>query len=262
MAGIDFTSDIFDQVAAWQDAFISESSLDRYRRACAWTASEVAKAASKGATSAIDEAFENPTPWMRRAFGYTRALNRRGDAVEASLYTRSDQSIVMKYAMGDNPNVRRPGDVGLASGKIYVPHWKNLQATQGISRNRYGNLPGGVAARLAREASGTVAKRRVAGRWGVYRGEIEVGGSRLMGFIARPGRDRAPVGKNGRSILVNLGRPRALLVAIQQASYQPVMQEPYDRAVNEALALIPSLMEDELADAIGYMATRARRSQR
>jgi hypothetical protein len=53
------------------DAFISEASLDRFRCACAWTASEVAKAASQGATAAIDDAFDSPTPWMRRAFGYT-----------------------------------------------------------------------------------------------------------------------------------------------------------------------------------------------
>lgn len=42
MAGIDFISDLYDQVGAWADAFLSETSLDRYRRAWAWTASEVA----------------------------------------------------------------------------------------------------------------------------------------------------------------------------------------------------------------------------
>lgn len=45
--------------------------------------------------------FDNPTPWMRRAFGYTRAINRTGDAVEASLFTKPEQSIVLKYGMGD-----------------------------------------------------------------------------------------------------------------------------------------------------------------
>ena len=182
MAGTDFTSDLHDQVGAWMEAFISDSSLDRYRRACAWTASEVAKAACRGATEAIDTAFDNPTPWMRRAFGYTRALNRSGDAVQADLFTKPDQSIVMKYGLGDGRQTRRPGDVGLARDRIYVPHWRNLALTQGINRNQYGNLPGGVAARLNREAAGTRAKRRVAGRWGVYKGEIEVGGSRLMGY--------------------------------------------------------------------------------
>ncbi|SDM88761.1 hypothetical protein SAMN05216360_104151 [Methylobacterium phyllostachyos] len=75
-------------------AFLSETSLDRYRRACAWTASEVAEAASRGATEAINTAFDDPTPCMRHAFGNTQALNRGGDAVEASLYAKPDQSIV------------------------------------------------------------------------------------------------------------------------------------------------------------------------
>ncbi|OHV17588.1 hypothetical protein BK022_04710 [Methylorubrum extorquens] len=64
MAGlsIDVVSDICDQVGAWQRAFLSEASLDRYRRACAWSMSEVAKAAAAGGTDAIDAAFENPNP--------------------------------------------------------------------------------------------------------------------------------------------------------------------------------------------------------
>ena len=60
---------------------------------------------------------------MRRAFGYTRAINRTGDAVEASLFTKPEQSIVLKYGMGDGRQARRPGDVGLARDRIYVPHW-------------------------------------------------------------------------------------------------------------------------------------------
>lgn len=253
---VNLVSDICDGVAAWQEAFVSEASLDRYRRACAWTTSEVAKAGAAGATAGIDRAFSNPTPWMRKAFGYTRALPKKGPVIDADLYTKPSQSIVLKYAMGDGPTVRRPGDVGLAQSRILVPNWRNLAFTQGINRNQYGNLPGGVAARLAREAAGTKARRRVAGRWGVYEGEVDVGGSRLIGYIARPPRGEAPIGKGGRSIVVNLGRPRALLVAIQQATYKPLMQPHYDRAVADAVARIPALMEAELRDAIEYRANR------
>jgi hypothetical protein len=52
-----------------------------------------------------------------------------------------------------------------------------------------------------------------------------------MGYIARPPRGEAPIGKNGRSTAVNLGRPRVLLVSIQQATYEPLMQALYDAAV-------------------------------
>lgn len=56
--------------------------------------------------------------------------------------------------------------------------------------------------------------------------------------------------------MVNLGRPRVLLVAIQQATYQPLMQAPYDAAVKAAVNRIPGLMEEELRDAIEYRAAR------
>jgi len=267
MPGIDVSvqSDICDAVAAWQEAFLSEASLTRYRRACAFTASEgrqgprkVAKAACQGATRALDRAFEDPTPWMRRAFSYKRALTKTGDVVEAEVNVLPSQSIVMKYAMGSGPQVRRPGDVGLAKNRILVPNWRNLQLTQGISRNSYGNLPGGVAARLARQVAGRGSKRKFAGRWGVYQGELDIGDSRVMGYIARPPRGEAPLGKGGRMIVVNVGRPRILLAAIHQDTYRPVMQKPYDDAVSAAVARIPAIMEAELQDAIEYRAANGR----
>ncbi|KST61128.1 hypothetical protein AO398_00100 [Methylobacterium sp. GXS13] len=233
MAGlpIDVMTDVCDQVAAWQAAFLSESTLDRYRRACAWTMSGVAKGACQNVTAAVDVAFQDLMPWMRRAFGYTWALGKNRDEVEADVYTLPSQSIVMKYGMGDGPQIRRPGDVGLAKDVIYVPNWKNLSLTQGINRNSFGDLPGGVAARLAREALGERSKRQRPGRWGVYKGEVDVGGSRVMGYIARPPRGTAPIGKNGRSIVMILARLRALAVALEQATYEPIMLPPYGAAM-------------------------------
>jgi hypothetical protein len=110
MAGlsIDVVSDICDAVGQWQHTFLSEASLNRYRRACAWSMSEVAKAAAAGGTDAVDVAFENPTPWMRKAFGYTRALTRAGDLVEASTFVKPSQSIVLKYGMGDGCRCAAP----------------------------------------------------------------------------------------------------------------------------------------------------------
>ncbi|MCJ2074419.1 hypothetical protein MKK68_01920 [Methylobacterium sp. E-016] len=77
-----------------------------------------------------------------------------------------------------------------------------------------------------------------------------------MGYIARPPRGTAPIGKNGRSIVVNLGRPRALLVAIQQATYEPRMQKPCDAALKKAVGRTPVIMEGELRDAMEYRARR------
>lgn len=249
---VNIVSDICDATGAFQEAFLFEVSLKRFRRACAWAMSEAAKWASEGAKDAIPSTFSNPTPWMMKPFKYTRALDKNGNEVEADVYVLPLQSIVMKYAMGDGQQVRRPGDVGLAKDRLLVSHWRNLFLTQGINRNQYGNLPGGVAARLVREAAGTRARRRAAGRWGVYEGEVDVGGSRLVGYIARPPRGEAPIGKNGRSIVVNLGRPRALLVAIREARYDPIMQAPYDDAMMRAVNRIPQLMQDGLDEEIAY----------
>lgn len=83
--------------------------------------SEVAKGACADVTAAVDVAFQDPTPWMRRAFGYTRALSATRDEVEADLYVLPSQSSVLKYGMGNGPQVRRPGDVGLAKDTIYAP---------------------------------------------------------------------------------------------------------------------------------------------
>lgn len=141
--------------------------------------------------------------------------------------------------MGDGPQIRRPGDVGLGRDAILVPDWRNLAMTQGINRNSYGNLPGGVAARLAREALGQLAKRRAPGRWGVYKGERDVGGSRVCGYIARPPRGYAPIGKDGGSIVVNLGRPRALLVAIKRVSDKPLLPKPFNNAMRKAVSADP-----------------------
>jgi len=45
-------------------------------------------------------------------------------------------------------------------------------------------------ARLVRNSQGQYAKRSVPSRWGVYKGEVRLGGSHLMGYIARPGSAR------------------------------------------------------------------------
>ncbi|SFM41609.1 hypothetical protein SAMN05192568_103085 [Methylobacterium pseudosasicola] len=67
------------------------------------------------------------------------------------------------------------------------------------------------------------------------------GGSRIMGTlrVSRAGLRRSA--KTAGSIVVSLGRPRALLVATQQASYKPITQKPYDKGMRGAVARIPRL---------------------
>lgn len=188
-------SDLDDVLCSYMDAFLSEASLDRYRRACAWVMDESVKALAKGGNDGLDRVMDQPTPWMRKAWSYRRSLakDRKAGIVEAKTYAQPKQSAVLKCAMGEGENVRKPGDVVLAGEHILVPNWKNLELAQGIRRNAFGNLPGGVMARLAREAKGTKAKRRAAYRWSVYRTDsFEVAGRKAVAYMARPLAKRPP----------------------------------------------------------------------
>lgn len=231
-----FITDLGYVLKGWEEQYVSEVSYLKFARAYPYVTDQSAKAVSEDMERATGVAFKDPTPWMLKAWQYRRSLAKGRDVglVKAEAYVLPEQSVVLKYAMGeDQRNVRLPGDVGLAQDRVLLPHWRNLLLTQGIRPNASHDLPGATMARLARNASGIYAKRNVPGRWGVYRGEINVGGSRLMGYIARPPRMRAPVTDagtqwsifvNGKgrvknpTRVVNLGRPRILLISVPKAT--------------------------------------------
>lgn len=270
-----FVQDLTRAIRSWEEQYVSETSYRKFERAAAWTVDQSAKAVSVHMRDATGDVFKDATPWMLKAWQYRRSLGKGRslrDGVEAEAYVADDQSVVMKYAMGDSRNTRLPGDVGLAQDRILVPHWKNLALTQGIKPNASHDLPGATMARLARNAEGQYAKRTVAGRWGVYRGEIRVGGSRLMGYIARPPRVRAQADEYGNAKsrfinakgkvktlpkVVNLGRPRILMVEIPRAEYRPVMQRPFEDAVGQAQRGVADLMATELAENLRHRGWRS-----
>ncbi|WP_331295489.1 hypothetical protein [Methylobacterium hispanicum] len=262
--------DLTRALAAWEDQYVSEVSYRKYARACAWVVDQSAKAVAVDMRGATDSHFRDPTPWMRNAWQYRRTLGKGRtvyDEVQAEAYVLDDQSSVLKYSMGDQRNTRYPGDVGLAQDRILVPNWRNLTLTQGIRPNASHDLPGATMARLIRNSQGQYAKRSVPGRWGVYKGEVTVNGSRLMGYIARPPRVRAPVTDAGQDRtffanrrgklkdpyrVVNLGRPRILLVSIPKAEYRPIMQDPFEAAVASARRNVADLMASQLAENIRH----------
>lgn len=264
-----FIQDLTDACRAWEEQYVSEASYAQFRRACAWVVDESVKNVTRDMREATGEVFRDPTPWMVQGWQYRRSLAKGRDVgiVEAEAYVRDEQSTVLKYAMGDRRSVRLPGDVGLAQDRILLPHWKNLAMTQGIRPNRSHDLPGATMARLIRNSQGVYAKRSVPGRWGVYKGEVKVGGSRLMGYIARPPRERVKATDAGleRSIfvngrgkvktptrMVNLGRPRILLIETRQAEYRPIMQDPWVAANASARRNVNDLMARELAESIRH----------
>lgn len=86
-------SDPGAQLAAWEDAYVSAVGFERYWRASAWAASEAAKTVAVRMKAATGEVIDRPTPWMARAWQYTRALRRgagSGDTVSADVYVLDD----------------------------------------------------------------------------------------------------------------------------------------------------------------------------
>jgi hypothetical protein len=67
-------SDLSDQLQSWEDQFVSEASYRQYQRACAWVVDETAKQVSTTMTKILPVVIDRPTPWISKAFGYTRSL--------------------------------------------------------------------------------------------------------------------------------------------------------------------------------------------
>jgi hypothetical protein len=155
--GIDFTTNLVDRLETWRDQFVSEASWRQYARACAWTTDTVAKRVAVGMQKSAHAHLDRPTPWTIAGFTYKRALTRARDhydEVHSEFFVKDEQSIVMKYHMGEGVHIRFPGDVGLAVDRIWIPAWENLAKSQGIRPNQYGNLSSGIMARFVRESQG------------------------------------------------------------------------------------------------------------
>ncbi len=263
-------SDLSDQLKAWEAAFIGPSTHKRFERAATWTVDEIVKGIAVGMREAMGEALDNPTPWTARAFQYTRSLGKAktlADGVASDVYALPDQSIVLKYLMGETgENERLPGDVGPARDKILIPNFKNLAHARGVRANSYGNLPSGALASIARDAE--TYTRSTPSRWGVWKGMINVKGSPVLAYIARPPRVRARVGgttvfasqRGQRAVpyTVNSDLPRILFFAVDRARYTPVLQPYWVRLQEEGIKRIPGIMAAELADAVAYQARQGR----
>lgn len=273
--GIDFTSDIGARLETWAEQFVSETSWRRYQRACAFVMDETAKHVAMSMRAAAPTAMEHPTPWTIRGFQYRRSLGKGRsihDGVASEFFIADDQSIVLKYLLGYTQNVRMPGDVGLAQDRIYLPAWRNLRIAQGILPNKHGNLPGGVMARLNREAEGDRSewsKKKKTRSAGVFKKEVMINGSPALAYISRPARRVTnepayiPHRDGGSRVhvvrkVVNVDRPRVLMWSIPKATYDPSLQRAWDTSVNEALDMIPERMANELAEGLRHMAAGGR----
>lgn len=283
--GIDFTTDLADRLATWQEQFVSETSWYEYERACAWVVDTVAKRVSLGMRRAGAEILDRPMPWTLQGFAYRRAMSKSrhySDGFFSEFYVQDDQSIVLKYHLGVGNNIRYPGDVGLAQDRIWIPAWDNLAKSQGLKPNQYGNLQGGIMSRFVRESQGDASKRRSnPNSGGIFKTTQVISGVETDVYKSRPRRvrDDDAMPKRGRSVLVmgpnggyrqvfersngsearvppmrNEGTPKVLMYSIAKANYKPTLQKAWDREVYDAVDAIPDLMASELARNLAHAA--------
>ncbi len=275
-------ADVAGPIAAWRDRFVSTVGEAKYRRAAGWAVDEVAKHAVVGIRAQFHKHLKRNTPWTQSAIKYKRSSAAGLNAIEAgtnvdglfsAVYVMPRQSTYLKYLFGVQDNTRLPGDVGLAQDKILIPFWQNITLTQGVQPTQYGGVPRGFLARLSREAAGTKAKARAstASRWGVYKGTINLHGQPRLAYIARPPRVAVDTGETAQIFsnrrggrVVNVGRrmrdidhPRILFLAVDRATYKPILERPWEEACQAAAARIPQIMAEQLADNLAHAAKRA-----
>jgi len=192
-------ADVAGPIMDWRQRFVSTVGEAKYRRAAGWAVDEVAKHAVLGIRQQFHKHLKSNTPWTESVIKYKRSSAAGLNAIEAgtndaglfsAVYVMPKQSTYLKYLFGVQDNTRLPGDVGLAQDYILIPWWDNIRLTQGVQPTRYGGVPTGLVARLAREAAGNKAKARssTASRRGVYKGTITLHGQQRLAYIARPPR--------------------------------------------------------------------------
>ena len=276
---VSIAADVAGQIMDWRLKFVSTVGEAKYRRAAGWAVDEVAKHAVLGIRQQFHKHLKSNTPWTESAIKYKRSSAAGLNAIEAgtnvdglfsAVYVMPRQSTYLKYLFGVQDNTRLPGDVGLAQDKILIPFWQNITLTQGVQPTQYGGVPRGFLARLSREVAGTKAKARAstASRWGVYKGAITLHGQPRLAYIARP--PRVPTGdvqqifsnrRGGRVVTVgrkmkDIDHPRVLFLAVDRATYKPIVEKPWEEACQAAAARIPEIMAAQLADNLAHAAAK------
>jgi hypothetical protein len=273
-------ADVAGPIMDWRGRFVSTMGEAKYRRAAGWAVDEVAKHAVVGIRQQFHKHLKRNTPWTQSAIKYKRSSAAGLNAIEAgtnsaglfsAVYVMPKQSTYLKYLFGLQDNTRLPGDVGMAQDQILIPWWDNIKLTQGVQPTQYGGVPRGFLARLSREVAGTKAKARAstASRWGVYKGTITLHGQPRLTYIARA--PRVPTGetqqifsnrRGGRVVTVDrkmrdIDHPRILFLAIDRATYKPILECPREEAYEAAAARIPQLMAAQPADDLAHAAKRS-----
>ncbi|MGN8091624.1 hypothetical protein [Methylobacterium sp. 22177] len=263
--GVDLAVDLGEAIDRWRDEFVRTVGMTDPNRGMARSAGRLAGRSTR-----------SPRRLSKAELNALERGERNAEDVYAQVFVKAKQSAYLKYLFGTEPNIRLPGDVGLAQNRILIPWWDKITRTQGVRPTKDGGVPRAFLSRLAREVSADRAPKKsgTQGRWGVYYGAITIHGQAHEGYIARS--PRVPVTDQdvlhrGHSALdqviqtrggdlKRIGRrlkdvdhPRVLFLAVDKARYRPILQKPWTEACEDAAARIPEIMGQQLNENLAYM---------
>lgn len=99
----------------------------------------------------------------------------------------------------------------------------------------------------------------------MYFGPITLHGQKRLAYVARPPRvatSESMYVTNSRGLtrvgrrMKDIDHPRILFLAVDRATYKPILEKPWQEACAEAAARIPQIMAEQLADNLAHAATK------
>lgn len=215
-----------------------------------------------------DRVIDRPAPFtlrgIRNQFTSLKTDTLNGvlrDQVSSSVYIADQQSTYMKYLFGQQDNIRKPGDVGPADTKIFLPIWANLARYEGVNPLYGGGIPRNTLKSMARRAGnpivgadGTIQRvgsasttARDKRKNGLFWGQPTFGGRQMQ-----PG-----IWSRGKKVNGQWDRgPRLLIAFVDETKHKPIMQAPWDRITRRAMDGLPNRLTRELQKNIEHARMR------
>lgn len=252
--------DVAGAALAVADAF-AEFGEKALPRAMQFSVNGVAIDAVRRFRQAEPAILDHPNGWTLDGIAYEadkKALSKITSLgqVKAVIYIKPEVSEYLKYQFGFEKSTRRGGEIGLEGylpsdlqQHVLVPLWQNINLTQGVYEDRFGNVPTSFMRRVRRSVTklstglsdSEEAKRkresRSSSQWSMWAGPIKLKGTMVEAIIARPPRkaDRTVAKRNFMSSsrgIVNVPRvrdedvSRILFLMAPSATYEPILQKP------------------------------------
>lgn len=199
----------------------------QFARVAQQAANSISLEAKRNVEREIPQHFDEPEALTRESiYANVRRLNSVTDLrdVSAGIGIRAQQSEWLRFHVGDETQVRHPGQIGPANKHIFIPIRKNIESAAALAAGIRVRLTGGQ-----NMPPGTL--RRLFDQTGprnpLFFGRIRPTGT--LGLFLRPPRYRG----------VNEFAPKMLVAAIPRASYRPTFQAPLELAVRRASRRFP-----------------------